>query len=265
MVIRGMSGNFAGQEFQVNGSLVFGRSPQGCNVLFPDNVKGVSRNHCKVESNGASVTITDIGSSYGTFLNGRKLAPYTPTPLNNGDTFYLGDRANSFSVSGAPAAGGGSPAKGGGTSSKNKNLIIGIAAGAIALVALAVILIALLGGRNVQIEGTTWKVAEVPGMRMSFAENGDILVTENGEFSINGSLTYSKAGDNKLSIKYTPPSDTYSLEAVGLFKILNIGGNVSITKAYSNGYIWNYKYDRKTKSVIISDVNGYKLFTLEKE
>ncbi|MBQ9504754.1 MAG: FHA domain-containing protein [Lachnospiraceae bacterium] len=104
MVIRGMSGNFAGQDFQVNGSLVFGRSQQGCNVLFPDNVKGVSRNHCKVESNGVTATITDIGSSYGTFVNGRKLAPYTPTTLNNGDTFWLGDRANSFSFMGAPAA-----------------------------------------------------------------------------------------------------------------------------------------------------------------
>lgn len=103
MLIKGVVGNFAGQEFQVNGSLVFGRSPQGCNVLFPDNVRGVSRTHCKVDMAGGGATLTDMGSSYGTFLNGRKLAPYTPTPLNNGDTFWLGGQSNSFSFMDTPA------------------------------------------------------------------------------------------------------------------------------------------------------------------
>ncbi len=100
MVVRGISGNFAGKDFDINGSLTFGRSSQGCNILFPDNVRGISRTHCKIEMSGSGAMITDLGSSYGTFVNGRKLAPYTPTPVNSGDTFWLGDKANSFSVVG---------------------------------------------------------------------------------------------------------------------------------------------------------------------
>ena len=52
MIIKGMAGIFVGQEFKVNGSLVFGRSSQGCDVHFPDDTKGVSRTHCKVDSAG---------------------------------------------------------------------------------------------------------------------------------------------------------------------------------------------------------------------
>lgn len=91
MKIRGMSGAYSGAEFIVQDSLVFGRNPQGCNVLFPDEVKGISRTHCKIDVAGNGATITDMGSSFGTFLNGKKITPYTPMPLNNGDTFYLGD------------------------------------------------------------------------------------------------------------------------------------------------------------------------------
>ena len=40
MKIRGMSGAYSGAEFIVQDSLVFGRNPQGCNVLFPDEVRG---------------------------------------------------------------------------------------------------------------------------------------------------------------------------------------------------------------------------------
>ncbi|MCR4890816.1 MAG: FHA domain-containing protein [Lachnospiraceae bacterium] len=100
MNIRGISGRFAGQEFPVAGGIVIGRSSQGCNVIFPDNVRGVSRTHCKVEATAQGLTITDLGSSNGTFLNGNKLQPNVPSRLNSGDTFWVGDKENSFTVSG---------------------------------------------------------------------------------------------------------------------------------------------------------------------
>ncbi len=101
MIVKGMSGNYAGKDFSLEGSLVFGRNPQNCNILFPDNVKGVSRTHCKIDIAGMGAILTDMGSSFGTFLNGRKLAPYTPTPINIGDTFWIGGKENAFTLGNA--------------------------------------------------------------------------------------------------------------------------------------------------------------------
>lgn len=37
-----------------------------------------------------TVVIEDLASVNGTFLNGKRLDPYLPEPLKDGDTVYLG-------------------------------------------------------------------------------------------------------------------------------------------------------------------------------
>ncbi len=260
MVVKGMGGLFAGREFDLKGSLVFGRSRQGCDINFPDNTKGVSRTHCKVDATSGGVTLTDIGSSYGTFLNGRKLPPYTATPVKEGDVFWLGDRSNSFGISGGSgSASAAVPAKG--ANGKNKLIMISVAAAA-AMAIIAVILILVLGNRKESLIGT-WKVAEQPGARLSFAENGDLLFTDNGEYTINGSLTYSPAGEHMISVKYSAPQGlTEGTGSVNAW-IFNIGGGRSQYDAYQQGVIWKYEFSGDKKTVTIYDVNGYKLFSLE--
>ena len=99
MIISGTNGFFAHQTFPMDqGAVVFGRNSTACNVVFPDNTNGISRVHCKVENSSMGCTITDLGSSYGTFVNGLKIQPNVPTALKGGDTFYLGDKSNMFSV-----------------------------------------------------------------------------------------------------------------------------------------------------------------------
>lgn len=150
MVVNGMSGIFANQSFPADrGTLVFGRSTSSCNIVFPDNVRGISRTHCKIEQSGAGCTITDLGSSYGTFVNGMKIQQYVPTTLKNGDTFYLGDKANMFSFqcaqNMAPAAGmpvtylnqgnaSADSSKSSKDSNGSKNIIIGIAVAAVVVI-----------------------------------------------------------------------------------------------------------------------------------
>ncbi len=51
---------------------------------------GVSRMHAKVMSQGAQYMLEDQNSTNFTFLNRQKLAPKTPTPLNDGDEIRLG-------------------------------------------------------------------------------------------------------------------------------------------------------------------------------
>ncbi len=100
MNINGLSGVYQGHNIPVAGSVVFGRNPQTCTVVFPDEQKGISRMHCRIDQTSAtSFTIMDLGSSYGTFLNGQRLQANVPMCLKDGDTFWLGDNSNMFSVS----------------------------------------------------------------------------------------------------------------------------------------------------------------------
>lgn len=102
-VLRGVTGKYAGQSFDLlKGKVVIGRDPAACNIVFDKNAPGISGRHCQVDydPNEDCFIITDLGSSYGTFLgNGKKLAANVAEKLSAGDTFYLCDNASRFVVS----------------------------------------------------------------------------------------------------------------------------------------------------------------------
>jgi hypothetical protein len=52
--------------------------------------KGVSRRHAKISRHGREVFIEDLGSINGTFVNRKKLTPYLPEALRNGDQLHMG-------------------------------------------------------------------------------------------------------------------------------------------------------------------------------
>lgn len=60
--------------------------------LTPDDGQalGVSRRHASIVRQGAGVVIEDLGSSNGTFVNGKRLDPYLPETLADGDMVQLG-------------------------------------------------------------------------------------------------------------------------------------------------------------------------------
>lgn len=102
-VLRGVTGEFAGQSFDLlKDKVIIGRDPAVCNIVFDKNAPGISGRHCQVnyDQNEGVFIITDLGSSYGTFLgNGKKLTANVPEKMSAGDTFYLCDSANRFVVS----------------------------------------------------------------------------------------------------------------------------------------------------------------------
>jgi len=51
---------------------------------------GVSRLHVVIKRESARVIIMDLGSSNGTYLNGRRLSPHVEESLNHGDVVALG-------------------------------------------------------------------------------------------------------------------------------------------------------------------------------
>ncbi len=51
---------------------------------------GVSRLHVSIRVEGKMIVATDLGSVNGTRLNGQRIPPHKPCPLNHGDILTLG-------------------------------------------------------------------------------------------------------------------------------------------------------------------------------
>ena len=98
----GITGKYAGQHFDLlTGKVVLGRDPTVCNIVFDRDTPGISGRHCQIayDRNQDCFVITDLGSTYGTFLgNGKKLTANVAEKMYAGDTFYLADNANRFVV-----------------------------------------------------------------------------------------------------------------------------------------------------------------------
>jgi len=74
--------------FELKAELFIGRK-EGT-IVLPDDGQ-VSRRHACIRKTGDAVTVEDLGSTNGTELNGRKLAPHQPEAAYAGDIIALGD------------------------------------------------------------------------------------------------------------------------------------------------------------------------------
>jgi hypothetical protein len=77
-------------------SLTLGRVDQGQSIIpdidlsaYKAFEKGVSRLHATIKT-GGELTITDLGSSNGTYINGERLEAYIPHPFRPEDILTLG-------------------------------------------------------------------------------------------------------------------------------------------------------------------------------
>jgi len=88
------SGVLAGREETISTEeVIIGRDP--VHPLSIDDVK-VSRNHLRIFSENELLMLEDLGSTNGTFVNGKRIT--NPTRLRNGDLVSLGEN-NVFEVS----------------------------------------------------------------------------------------------------------------------------------------------------------------------
>ena len=97
--ITGQSGEFEGRTFYLKqGETRIGRMGGGneLEIAFASDTKGISRRHCRIRFENGRATLEDCASSYGTFLNDRKLDPNESVTLNDGDIFWLAERKQSF-------------------------------------------------------------------------------------------------------------------------------------------------------------------------
>ncbi|MBR1731144.1 MAG: trypsin-like peptidase domain-containing protein [Ruminococcus sp.] len=85
-----------GVKLQPNQSILIGRS-KDCAIMFKEGTPGVSGRHCSIsfEPDTKEFTVTDLNSSYGTFLqDGTKLTPNVAYKLKAGNRFFLGEKDN---------------------------------------------------------------------------------------------------------------------------------------------------------------------------
>ena len=93
-----------GQIFKLTGAYtLIGRSDSRHNILPDIDLTNLdsqhisSRRHACIEFNQTAYTIMDLGSNNGTWVNGRRLQPKYPEPLNEGDEIMVGKNGVKFS------------------------------------------------------------------------------------------------------------------------------------------------------------------------
>ena len=93
-----ISGPIAGQT--ATGKVVYvGRDPNLCQLVFPQDAKGISRVHCMLVARGDRIEVRDMNSTYGTYyIDGRKFTPDAAESVSSGTTIFLGYEKNIISV-----------------------------------------------------------------------------------------------------------------------------------------------------------------------
>ena len=69
---------------------VIGKQPEKVDHAIEYSA-AISRVHCKITQSEGRSFVTDIDSSNGTYVNGRRLESQTPVPINDGDKLKLGN------------------------------------------------------------------------------------------------------------------------------------------------------------------------------
>lgn len=96
--VQGTAGAFDGRRFEIISEISFGRAPDNA-VVYPTDTKGVSSHHCVIIRNGDQLYLKDLGSSFGTFLNGtQKLTPNQLVTVKVGDRISLGSELETFII-----------------------------------------------------------------------------------------------------------------------------------------------------------------------
>lgn len=96
----GVGGTMAGSIFDLDADVItIGRDSRQCAIVYPNDEPGISNMHCQIKVFGNYIEISDLGSSYGTFSNdGVRFRKGTTYKLENGDSFYVGDKKNKYIV-----------------------------------------------------------------------------------------------------------------------------------------------------------------------
>jgi FHA domain len=86
LVVVAAMGHEPGRTFDVGDGAMFGRA-DGADIHVEDQF--ASSSHARIYDRGGAMYLEDMGSTNGTYLNGRKVQ--SAEPLGTGDTIRIGD------------------------------------------------------------------------------------------------------------------------------------------------------------------------------
>ena len=86
----GENGALSTRRIGLNGSHTIGTNPEYASIVYPRGTPGVSGKHCTITYTNGVVTVTDENSTYGTWIDDRKLTPGVPFTFHRGHRLSLG-------------------------------------------------------------------------------------------------------------------------------------------------------------------------------
>lgn len=94
-----VAGPSVGQVYRCTSgnSLTLGRTAGRCDIALP-GCESVSSTHCRITVNGSRVTVTDLNSTNGTYMNNQRLMPGQAMPVMDGSVIYLGNKTCGFRI-----------------------------------------------------------------------------------------------------------------------------------------------------------------------
>jgi len=77
-------------EIAISPGMTIGRN-HGSLVSESDRFLTISRDHAEIRSIGSSISLVDLNSNNGTWVNGKRLEPGVPCPIKQEDSIRLAD------------------------------------------------------------------------------------------------------------------------------------------------------------------------------
>ena len=97
--LKAVSGPLSGRTFPIPaGGLVIGRDRNSANVVLPAEESKVSRQHCRIALQDGKLLITDLASTHGTAVNGKKIPANVSLTIEQGASIELCDSNTRFII-----------------------------------------------------------------------------------------------------------------------------------------------------------------------
>ena len=90
-ILEGLRGTFAGARIPIRQEMLLGTKQPDCAIAYPPGSPGISRVHMRIWPQDGMLMVMDMRSTYGTWLDNRRMTPGLAYVLNPGSTLYLGD------------------------------------------------------------------------------------------------------------------------------------------------------------------------------
>lgn len=90
LILEGTQGILAGRRIPVQRELILGVDAARCNLVMPQGTPGISRRHLRIWPVNGCIQVMDLGSTYGTWLNGKKMTPGLVYPMAQGSVLFMG-------------------------------------------------------------------------------------------------------------------------------------------------------------------------------